>query len=162
MSELLLYVIGLGPIFVWWYFTHGRKQKPPRQTDSITINLRTARGDQAEANQPTKSISIDVGTALRAKGPKPMRWSGTVTGPLPIKVLTRPQIDCLDSASYGARIVGVPPSEMYFQQPENTSSHATKTVQSLVKHGFLADDGKGGYIITDLGLRAHETCSVRW
>jgi len=94
--------------------------------------------------------------------PPEFEWSGTTTGALPIKILTYKQYECLEDARYGFRIVAVPPSERKQPQPHKTRAHGLKTVASLHKHGFLDDDGDGGYLITDHGLNALEVCSVRY
>lgn len=94
--------------------------------------------------------------------PPEFEWSGTTTGALPFKTLTYKQYECLEDARYGFRIVGVPPSERKQPQPHKTRAHGLKTVASLQKHGFLDDDGTGGYVITDHGLNALEVCSVRY
>ena len=56
----------------------------------------------------------------------------------------------------------MPPTERKQPQPHKTRAHGLKTVASLKKHGFLEDDGEGGYLITDRGLNALEVCSVRY
>ena len=94
--------------------------------------------------------------------PPEFQWSGHVSGSLPIKILTYKQYECLEDARYGFRIVGLPPSERNLAQPHKTRAHGLKTVASLAKHGFLDDDGKGGYMITDHGLNALEVCTVRY
>ncbi len=94
--------------------------------------------------------------------PPEFQWSGHVSGSLPIKILTYKQYECLEDGRYGFRIVGLPPSERKLPQPHKTRAHGLKTVASLTKHGFLDEDGEGGYIITDLGLNALEVCSVRY
>lgn len=94
--------------------------------------------------------------------PPEFEWSGTTTGALPLKTLTYKQYECLEDARYGFRIVAVAPSERKHPQPHKTRAHGLKTVSSLHKHGFLDDDGTGGYVITDHGLNALEVCSVRY
>lgn len=94
--------------------------------------------------------------------PPEFEWSGTTTGDLPLKTLTYKQYECLEDARYGFRIVGVPPSDRKLPQPHKTRAHGLKTVASLHKHGFLDDDGSGGYLITDHGLNALEVCNVRY
>lgn len=94
--------------------------------------------------------------------PPEFQWSGHVSGSLPIKILTYKQYECLEDARYGFRIVGLPPSERHLAQPHKTRAHGLKTVASLARHGFLDDDGKGGYVITDHGLNALEVCTVRY
>jgi hypothetical protein len=89
-------------------------------------------------------------------------WSGISHGPLPVSTLTMPQYKCLADASYGVRIVIAPLTRLDCLQPDGCSTHAAKTVDSLVNHGFLADDELGGYTITDVGLRAREVLSVKW
>lgn len=94
--------------------------------------------------------------------PPEFEWSGTTTGALPLKTLTYKQYECLEDARYGFRIVAVAPSERKQAQPHKTRAHGLKTVASLHKHGFLDEDGTGGYVITDHGLNALEVCSVRY
>ncbi len=94
--------------------------------------------------------------------PPEFEWSGTTTGALPLKTLTYKQYECLEDARYGFRIVALPPSERKEPQAHKTRAHGLKTVASLHKHGFLDDDGAGGYVITDHGLNALEVCSVRY
>ena len=94
--------------------------------------------------------------------PPEFEWSGTHSGNLHVKTLTYKQYECLEDARYGFKIVAVPPSERKKPQPHKTRAHGLKTVASLAKHGFLADDKKDGYVITDLGLHALEVCSVRY
>jgi hypothetical protein len=81
---------------------------------------------------------------------------------LPIKILTYKQYECLEDARYGFKIVGLPPTERKLPQPHKTRAHGLGTVASLAKHGFLSEDGNGGYVITDHGLNALEVCSVRY
>lgn len=94
--------------------------------------------------------------------PPEFEWSGTTTGALPLKTLTYKQYECLEDARYGFRIVALAPSERKQPQPHKTRAHGLKTVASLQKHGFLDEDGTGGYVITDHGLNALEVCSVRY
>ncbi len=94
--------------------------------------------------------------------PPEFEWSGTTTGALPFKTLTYKQYECLEDARYGFKIVGVPPSERKQPQPHKTRAHGLKTVGSLLKHGFLDEDGEGSYVITDHGLNALEVCNVRY
>lgn len=108
------------------------------------------------------SLPLDDSTYRVSYAPPEFEWSGTTTGALPVKILTYKQYECLEDARYGFRIVGVPPTERKQPQPRKTRAHGLKTVASLKKHGFLEDDGEGGYLITDRGLNALEVCSVRY
>ncbi len=89
-------------------------------------------------------------------------WSGNSIGDLPVKTLTYNQYECLEDARYGFEIVGVKPTERHLPQPHKTRAHGLKTVASLTKHGFLGMAHEGRYVITDLGLNALESCSVRY
>lgn len=114
---------------------------------------------------PAKRWTFEVTTGdqvAKSKGPERLSWSGDETTALPIKTLSPHQSMCLNDASYGIRIVMVAPSERYTSPTEGFSGHPSKTVNSLIKHGFLLADGKGSYTITDLGLRANAQCNVRW
>jgi hypothetical protein len=85
---------------------------------------------------------------------------GTLIGlshePLPVRHLTVPQHECLAEASYGVRIVISPLCRLSCLQPDGCSTHGAHTVESLASHGFLADDERGGYTVTDVGLRVSE------
>ena len=115
-------------------------------------------GRPADSNNST----LDDSTYRVSYAPPEFEWSGTVTGALPVKILTYKQYECLEDARYGFRIVGLPPTERKQPQPYKTRAHGLKTVASLEKHGFLAQDPEGGFVITDLGLNALEVCSVRY
>ncbi len=116
-----------------------------------------------------KTPALPIAPAETADGsyqvsyiPPEFQWSGTTTGALPIKILTYKQYECLEDARYGFRIVGVAQAERKLPQPHKTRAHGLKTVASLLKHGFLDDDGNGGCVINDHGLNALEVCSVRY
>ena len=111
------------------------------------------RGGTASADDSNFQVSY---------APPEFEWSGTTTGTLTLRTLTYKQYECLEDARYGFRIVAVSPSERKSPQPHKTRAHGLKTVASLLKHGFLAEDGTGGYLITDHGLNALEVCSVRY
>lgn len=110
----------------------------------------------------TARSTLDDSTYRVSYAPPEFEWSGTVTGALPVKILTYKQYECLEDARYGFKIVGLPPTERKQPQPYKTRAHGLKTVASLEKHGFLAKDPEGGFVITDLGLNALEVCSVRY
>lgn len=123
--------------------------------------LRKSRGGNAADSSPALTTPDDNAYQV-SYAPPEFEWSGTTTGALPLKTLTYKQYECLEDARYGFRIVGVPPSERKLPQPHKTRAHGLKTVDSLHKHGFLDDDGQGGYVITDHGLNALEVCTVRY
>jgi hypothetical protein len=89
-------------------------------------------------------------------------WSGHSIGDLPVKTLTYKQYECLEDARYGFEIAGLKPSERKLPQPHKIRAHGLKTVASLAKYGFLKLADEGRYVITDHGLNALETCSVRY
>ena len=111
---------------------------------------------------PVSAPKVDDNAFQVSFAPPEFEWSGNSTGTLRIKTLTFKQYECLEDARYGFRIVALPPSERKQAQPHKTRAHGLKTVASLAKHGFLADDQLAGYVITDLGLNALEVCSVRY
>jgi hypothetical protein len=94
--------------------------------------------------------------------PKELKWSGEVSGPLPIKMLTRPQWECLSDGSEGRQIVAVTPFERFDARDDGRCGHPMKTITALEKHGMLFAGKAGVYQITDIGLRAYETLSVRY
>ena len=120
---------------------------------------RTRRKADAE---PAMKTTHEESAYQVSYAPPEFEGSGTTTGALPLKTLTYKQYECLEDARYGFRIVAVAPSERKQPQPHKTRAHGLKTVASLQKHGFLEEDGTGGYLITDHGLNALEVCSVRY
>lgn len=125
------------------------------------MKLRAA-GSPAAAGHAEHSSTLDNSSYRVSYAPPAFEWSGTTTGALPVKILTYKQHECLEDARNGFRIVGLPPTERRQPQPHKTRAHGLRTVASLKKHGFLEDDGEGGYLITDRGLQALEVCSVRY
>lgn len=103
----------------------------------------------------------DTGNSVSFAPPE-FEWSGNSSGVMPLKVLTYKQYECLEDARYGFRIVGLKPTELKLQQPHKTRGHSQKTVTSLSRHGFLTIISDGGYAITDHGLNALTTCTVRY
>ncbi|MDP3413665.1 MAG: hypothetical protein Q8S16_10775 [Polaromonas sp.] len=135
---IVLALLGLA-VFAW-------QRRTRRKADSTTAR---------EAAHEESAYQVSY-------APPEFEWSGTTTGALPLKTLTYKQYECLEDARYGFRIVAVAPSERKQAQPHKTRAHGLKTVASLHKHGFLDEDGTGGYVITDHGLNALEVCSVRY
>lgn len=68
--------------------------------------------------------------------------------------LTDGQISCLSSASSGKTIYGETPKFKFAQMPQGGFAHDLRTVNSLVKRGYLQSDGKGGYVKTESTDRA--------
>jgi len=125
------------------------------------LNRRHAVARTARTPPVNRSAEEDSTTRVSYVPPE-FQWSGHVSGSLPIKILTYKQYECLEDARYGFRIVGLPPVERQLPQPHKTRAHGLKTVASLARHGFLENDGEGGYAITDHGLHALEVCTVRY
>ena len=94
--------------------------------------------------------------------PSDIEWSGSSGAPLPIKMLTYKQYECLEDARYGFKILAVTPTERKLMQAPKIRAHGIKTVSSLVKHGFLAANAEQTHDITDRGLNALEVCGVRY
>ncbi|WP_433766653.1 hypothetical protein [Pseudomonas putida] len=65
--------------------------------------------------------------------------------------LTNNQIVCLTSASFDTPIYAENPSLMHGQMPNGASCFNLRTVDSLVKKGFLSSDSRGGYLLTQEG-----------
>ena len=107
--------------------------------------------------EPSEKLPYKISYA-----PSDMEWSGSSTGTLPLKTLTYKQYECLEDARYGFTIVGVTPSARKDVQPHKTRAHGRKTVESLVRHGFLELNSSNSYVITDHGLNALEVCDVRY
>lgn len=66
--------------------------------------------------------------------------------------LTDNQIVCLTCASTSKPIYAENPSHMHSQMPGGAQCFNLRTVQSLVKRGFLVDDQRGGYLLTQEGM----------
>ncbi len=65
--------------------------------------------------------------------------------------LTEGQIVCLCSASFSEPIYAENPSHLHSQMPNGAMCFNQRTVDSLVKRGFLVPDGRGGYLLTEEG-----------
>lgn len=66
--------------------------------------------------------------------------------------LTNQQIGALCSASLDKPIYGENPSLMYAQMPNDGACFNLRTIESLVKRGYLKPDGRGGYLLTQEGM----------
>ena len=139
-------ILALVVLFLGWFFTAGKGAKNKRGRANAAVSK-----PQAATATPATGVKIKV-----------KKWSGDDSVPLPIKALTRSQWDCLSDGIDGSRIVAVLPMDMYTPRPDGSSGHGSKTIKSLVKHGFLAENPDGGYVITDQGLRACETLNVKF
>lgn len=134
---------------VVWYF---------KARDKRPIKLPIV--DVAAAKTPSAPIGFRV--AVKA-GNAAIKWSGQIDGELPIKSLTGNQGRCLSDATTGVLVIrdsDISDRRIY-DRDESGVMHADRTVDSLVKHGFLAPDGRGAYVCTDRGARAYETLQVR-
>lgn len=67
--------------------------------------------------------------------------------------LTEQQIAVLSAASRDKPIYGENPSLIHSQMPDDSACFNLRTVESLVRRGFLMSDGKGGYLLTPEGER---------
>ncbi len=85
-----------------------------------------------------------------------IHWSRVITGPLPIRRLTRSQYDCLRDAIARFRIVEGDPFASRGDLPDDVRLHSARTVRSLERHGFLEANGRGALLCTDMGARAFE------
>ena len=65
--------------------------------------------------------------------------------------LTNNQMLCLTSAKFDKPIYAENPSHMHSQMPNGADCFNARTVDSLVKKGFLVSDTRGGYLLTDAG-----------
>ena len=63
--------------------------------------------------------------------------------------LTDGQITCLSSASSGETIYAETPKFKFSQMPIGSYAYDLRTVNSLVKRGYLQSDGRGGYVKTE-------------
>lgn len=126
-------------------------QRPARQPEDVVS------GASTPSSQPSQSSIYDNPT---------LRWSGHTGRPLPLKTLTYRQFDCLDDARHGFMILADLPSGTSGKQGNRIRFHAPRTVESLHKHGFLAEitdaADDAAFRITDHGLHAVEACTVRY
>lgn len=141
----------------------------PREKSSAPKSQPPARDGQLSGavisdDERTITIHLDVekiAANVKEFHAKRMRWSGKNTGAMSIKALTDKQVSCLHDAVLHMRII---PGDQFAQSgsvPEDVALHPNRTVDSLVKHGFLAPDGHGAYLCTDHGARAFETLPRR-
>lgn len=139
-----LAILFLFGVAAYRHISNKRKLKP--------VNARASSAQSAAEVIPYKISYV----------PSDMKWSGSISGAMPLKTLTYKQYECLEDARYGFKIIGVTPTEHKKEQPHRTRAHGLKTVASLVKHGFLTSDSADGHVITDYGLNALEVCDVRY
>lgn len=66
--------------------------------------------------------------------------------------LTDLQIVALSTASLDKPIYGENPSLLHAQMPNDAACFNLRTIESLVKRGYLKSDGKGGYLLTRKGM----------
>jgi len=93
---------------------------------------------------------------------KPAKQRSVATSTQQIKTtnrirLTNEQINCLSSASSGAALYGETRNFRFSQMPNGSSAYDLRTINSLVKRGYLKPDGCGGYVkteATDSALRS--------
>jgi hypothetical protein len=121
--------------------------RAPKEQDASTIDVSFNAPDAEEAYQAYKATLI--------------KWSGKDTGPFAIKALTVTQDHCLRQAQERKRIIPGDSFGSNGEVPPDVSFHSQRTVDSLVKHGFLEADGKGTYRCTDHGARACEQLPIR-
>jgi hypothetical protein len=153
-------VLGLLGFGIFWSIKQQVKTKPTDKKTSTSVSTSDS-APMSKADAPSQPV--DEATPYKISYvPSSNEWSGGTSGPMPLKILTYKQYECLEDARYGFKIVGVTPTERKKEQPHKTRAHSLKTVGSLARHGFLADDGEGGHIITDHGLNALQVCSVRY
>ncbi len=164
-------------LIFWWLFTAAKNKSRANATNRTEAGSgrhvtqagtrqpsNTAEAAQRGERNQTVTVHLDVDKLIAKANEldkKSMKWSGKINGPLPIKTLTFNQNHCLSDAAFGKRIVQHRPGENYGDAPENIAFHSSRTVDTLVKHGFLMGDGKGAFVCTDLGLRAFETLPYR-
>lgn len=74
--------------------------------------------------------------------------------------LTDAQQDCLVCASTDKPIYGENPSLRNVQTPNGSRPHNQRTIDAMVKRGYLTSDGKGGYLLTPVGSKLQS--SSRW
>jgi hypothetical protein len=90
--------------------------------------------------------SVTMGRSSTGDAPRPAAAGKRVR-------LTGEQIAALTSASSGASIYGENRSMRTAQMPNGGACYDLRTIESLVKRGYLVSDEKGGYRITDDGLQ---------
>ncbi len=153
LSSLIWVLVALGAVALVGFaaFIYRQRQRKLKNADSFASKASAASPETADS-VPFKISYVPSGN----------QWSGSNSGPLPLKTLTYKQYECLEDARYGFRIVGVTPTERKKEQPHKTRAHGKKTVESLLGHRFLISDDSGGYLITDHGLKALQVCAVRY
>ena len=175
----ILTTIALLVLGCWWLFSAAEKQSRANEVSCRkTASERSPL--QAQSRQPstaveeashepverthTITVHIDaeeVMARVKEINKKRMKWSGKIDGSMPIKNITYNQERCLGDASLGKRIIASSIDDSYRDAHDGFANHQSRTVNSLVKHGFLVADGTGAFVCTDLGLRAFETLPSR-
>lgn len=143
---------------IYWFF-YGSKGR-----DSHLVRSRRGAKAPKEQNAATAFVSLNATEAkaeYQAYKATIIKWSGKDTGPLGIKYLTVNQDHCLRQALERKRIIPGDSLGSKGDAPPDVSFHTQRTVDSLVKHGFLEADGNGSYRCTDHGARACEQLPMR-
>jgi hypothetical protein len=71
--------------------------------------------------------------------------------------LTEQQIIALSCASYVIPIYGETPSFVHAQMPDNAHCFNIRTIESLVKRGYLKSNLKGGFLLTIEGYEGRQS-----
>lgn len=153
---VFLAVVGSAALLALLAIRHAKRslpvQRPARRPEDVITGT-----SSPPSSQSGQSSIYDNPT---------LRWSGHTGRPLPLKTLTYRQFDCLDDARQGFMILADLPSGTSGKQGNRVRFHAPRTVESLQKHGFLAEISDAvdaaAFRITDHGLHAVEACTVRY
>lgn len=122
--------------FIIWYF----KSRDKRPIKLPPLNVHGAQKNQRPAAAFKDAVRAD--------------------SVLPTKRLTLLQGNCLHDAALGRLVVRDGDHQFYNHDGEYVLC-ADRTIDSLVKHGFLAANGRGAYVCTDLGRQAYEVLPVQ-
>lgn len=68
--------------------------------------------------------------------------------------LSEPQILALLGASFDKPIYAENPRHRFGQMPDGSFAYSLRTVESLVRRGYLVSNGRGGYLLTQEGADA--------
>lgn len=134
-------------------------QELPAELRDVVLRIMQTPWDHHNAElQRLREQLTDTEYHLRNK--HGLRWNGEDCGPLPIRSLTHHQRRVL---SYAAALHAIQIEGQCVIEPNrNVFVGLNRTIQGLTKHGMLRLDEHGVYRITQKGLQALETLSMRF
>ncbi|WP_095143461.1 hypothetical protein [Pseudomonas sp. Irchel s3b6] len=122
-------------------------------TVGIVAHLFKKKAAEARANELDEERNAEMLRAiaqLKAEGREELPQQSSVTK----ERLTVPQMLALSSASFDVPIYGENTSHRHSQMPSGAECFSMRTVDSLLRKGYLISDNRSGYFLTEEGAAA--------